>query len=1078
MNRRGVIAWFAHNGVAANLLLLVIAVGGLLSLTHIRKEIFPEFSSDVISISVVYRGASPEEVEEGVCVRIEEALQGLDGIKRLRSIANENVGTVMVELLPGADARRLLDDVKARVDAIDTFPVETEKPVVQEVILRTQVINVAVSGDADEMTLKRLGEQVRDELSAEPGISQVQLVVARPYEISIEVSEEALRRYGLTFDEVAQAVRRSSLDLPGGSIKSQAGEFLLRVKGQAYRGPEFEKLPLRTLPDGSRLLLGDVARVVDGFEDTARQARFNGKPGVVVMVFRVGDENALEISRKVKAYVARAQARMPEGVRLTTYADYAQYLQSRLDLLIRNARVGFLLVFLILALFLRLRLAFWVGLGIPISFLGTLWMMPALDVSISMISLFAFLLVLGIVVDDAIVVGENIYTHYQRGKSGLQAAIDGASEISVPVIFAVLTTVAAFVPLLMVEGNTGKVMRAIPLIVIPTLLFSLVESMLCVPNHLSHFRRKPPLAKGGVHPFRRLQEAFAQGLDRFIRERYTPFLDRCLHHRYVVFSVALTTLMLGVGLVLGGIVRFQFFPPVEGDDIGAFVTMPEGAAPEVVEAAVRQIEEAAEKLQAEYAAVRTTDGRSIFLNILTSVGDQPYRTAISRNGGREGSDFARPNMGEVHIQLAPSEIRPVSSAQVVQRWRELTGEIPGAVELIFTSSLFTTGDAINIQLTGPDVEQLRMAAAELKAALSRYDGVVDIADSYRAGKQEIKLAIRPEAEALGLTLQDLARQVRQAFYGEEAQRIQRGRDDVRVMVRYPEAERRSLGALERMRIRMPDGTEVPFATVAEARWGQGYATITRVDRRRAVNVTADVDLRRTTSDEVLRSLQQRELPELLAKYPGLRYSLEGEQREQQETMRSLTRGFVMALFVIFAMIAIPLKSYIHPLVVMSAIPFGFVGALLGHLIMGMMLTVLSMFGLVALAGVAVNDSLVLVNAINTRRRAGVPLQEAVRQAGPARFRPILLTSLTTFAGLTPLILEKSVQARFLIPMAISLGFGVLYCTFTTLLLVPSSYLIIEDIARVLRRWFGWELRLETEEGEEPSEGGTTTTAAP
>jgi multidrug efflux pump subunit AcrB len=1065
MKPNGVIAWFARNGVAANLLLLVVVVGGLLSLGRIRKEIFPEFSSDMITVSVAYRGASPEEVEEAVCIRIEEALQGLDGIKRIRSVANENLGTVVVELLPGADTRRLLNDIKARVDAIDTFPAETEKPVVQELILRSQVINVAVSGDADERTLKRVAEQVRDELSVVPGISQVQLAVARPYEISIEVSEEALQRHGLTFDEVARAVRRSSLDLPGGSLKTDAGEFQLRVKGQAYRGPEFEKLPLRTLPDGSRLLLGDVARVVDGFEDTARHARFNGKPAVVVMVFRTGNENALEMSRKVKEYVAKAQARMPAGVQLTPYMDYAQYLQSRLDLLLRNARTGFLLVFLLLALFLRLRLAFWVAVGIPISFLGTLWLMPALDVSISMITLFAFLLVLGIVVDDAIVVGENIYTHYQRGKAGLRAAIDGASEISRPVIFAVLTTIAAFVPLLAVEGNTGKIMRNIPLIVIPTLTFSLLECMLCVPNHLSHFRPGPD-GQTGWHPFRRLQQAFARGLERFVQTRYTPFLKWCLQHRYVVAAIAASTLMLAAGLVAGGIVRFQFFPPVEGDDIAAFVTMPEGAAPEVVEAAVRQIEQAAEKLRAEYAGVRTTDGKPLFRHILSSIGDQPYRTAISRNGGRLGGDFARPNLGEVHIQLAPAETRHVTSAELVRRWRELTGDLPGAVELVFTSALFTTGDAINIQLTGPDVEQLRMAAAELKSALARYDGVLDIADSHRAGKPEIRLAIRPEAEALGLTLHDLARQVRQAFYGEEAQRIQRGRDDVRVMVRYPDRERRSLAALEHMRIRLPDGTEVPFSEVAEVRWEQGYASIVRVDRRRAINVTADVDLRRTTTDQVLRSLQQHELPALLGKYPGLRYSFEGQQREQQDTLRSLARGFLLALFLIFALIAIPLKSYIHPLVVMSAIPFGFVGAVLGHLIMGMMLTALSLFGLVALAGVAVNDGLVLVDAINSRRRAGVPLSEAVRQAGPSRFRAVLLTSLTTFAGLMPLILEKSVQARFLIPMAISLGFGILYCTFTTLILLPSAYLILEDLSGPVRRLFGWELRLETEEMED------------
>jgi len=1059
----GLIAWFTRNGVAANLLLIVIAAGGLLALPHIRKEIFPEFSSDMISVTMRYRGASPEEVEEAVCVRIEEAIQGIEGIKRIRSTANEGNAVVTAELFPNADNRRVLDDIKARVDAIDTFPEETDKPIIQEVIMRTQVINVAVAGNADELTLKRLGERVRDDLASEPGISQVDLVVARPYEISIEVSEEALRRYGLTFDEVTRAVRRSSLDLPGGSIKTAGGEFLLRVKGQAYRAPDFEKLPLRTLPDGARLLLGDVAHVVDGFEEDVRRAWFNGKPGVVVMVFRVGDESALQISKIVHRYVEQAQARMPEGVTLTTYADYAQYLRSRINLLLRNARMGFVLVFFILALFLRLRLAIWVSLGIPVSFLGTLWLMPSLDVSINMISLFAFLLVLGIVVDDAIVVGENVYTHYQRGKSARQAAIDGARQMAVPVVFAVLTTVAAFLPLLAVEGNTGKIMRAIPLIVIPTLLFSLTESMLCVPNHLSHFKPKPDHDDGRWRPFHWLQEHFARKLAWFIDRVYRPFLDLCLRHRYLTLSAACASLLVGVGLFAGGFVKFQFFPPVEGDDIGAFVTMPEGCAPEVIRDAVFQIQAATEQLQKEYADQKTLTGRGIFYNILTSVGDQPYRAALTRHAGGAGDSYAKPNVGEVHIQLAPSEERTVSANDIVNRWRELTGEIPGAVELVFTSSLFSTGDAINIQLTGPDVAQLRMAANELKTALAGYRGVIDIADSYRSGKQEIKLAIKPSAEATGLTLQDLARQVRQAFYGEEAQRIQRGRDDVRVMVRYPKDERRSLSNLEQMRIRLPDGIEVPFSAVAVARIGQGYASIERVDRRRALNVTADVDLTKTTSKEVLDALKKKELPALVAKYPGLRYSFEGEQREQRDTMKSLQRGFIMALFLIFALIAIPLKSYIHPLVVMSAIPFGFFGAIVGHLVMGMNLTVLSMFGFVALAGVAVNDTLVLVDAINAARRAGTPLLTAVRNAGRSRFRPILLTSLTTFAGLSPLILEKSVQAQFLIPMAISLGFGVLYCTFTTLLLVPSLYLIIEDLNRLVKRFFGVEIPLEAEE---------------
>jgi multidrug efflux pump subunit AcrB len=1058
---RGPIAWFIRNGVAANLLLLLIVVGGLLTLPRIRKEVFPEFSSDMISITMLYRGAAPEEVEQAVCVRIEEAVHGVDGIKRIRSTAAEGLGSVVVELLPGADARRVLDDVKARVDAIDTFPEETEQPVVQEIILRTQVISVAVSGDADEWTLKRVGEQVRDELSNLPGITQVQLVVARPYEISIEVSEAVLRRYGLTFDEVARAVRRSSLDLPGGSIRTDGGEFLLRVKGQAYRAPDFERIPLRTLPDGSRLRLGEVARVLDGFEEDPQAARFDGLPAMVVQVFRVGDQDALAISAAVKSYIEEAGRRMPGGIRLTAYQDYAQYLESRLELLLRNGRNGFILVFLVLALFLRFRLAFWVSVGIPISFLGTLWLMPELGVSLNMLSLFAFLLVLGIVVDNAIVVGENIYSHNQRGKDGVQAAIDGTREVLVPVVFAIGTTIAAFLPMLLVEGNTGKVLKGIPLIVIPTLVFSLLICLFAVPHHLTRLRvsRK---GEAGFHPLRRVQAVFREGLERFVDRVYRPVLEWCLHWRYLTLSIGLGSLLLCVGLVGGGWVRFQFFPPVEGDDIAAFLTMPEGVSPEAVREAVERMESGALRLRREYEARGGEQRGDVFRHMLASIGDQPYRTAVSRNAGGSGRTFARPNVGEVHIQLAPSEEREVRATEVVNRWRELTGDIPGAVELLFTSSLFSSGSPIDIQLTGPDVGQLRAAAEELKTALSHYDGVFDIADSYRSGKPEILLAIRSSAEAAGLMLADLARQVRQAFYGEEAQRIQRGRDDVRVMIRYPESERRSLANLESMRVRLPDGAEVPFGAVAEASRGQGYSTIQRVDRQRAIQVTADVDLSRTNPSDILRAMQVRELPELAARYSGLRYGFEGEQREQAETLAGLARGFVLALFLIFALLGIPLRSYLHPLVVMSAIPFGFFGAIVGHVIMGLHLTVLSMFGFVALAGVAVNGSLILVDFMNRLRREGVPIHDALLRSGMSRFRPVLLTSLTTFAGLTPLLLERSVQAQFLIPMAVSLGFGVLYCTFTTLLLVPVQYRIAEDVSRTVGRWLGREQVVETE----------------
>ena len=1051
MNR--MIAWFAGNSVAANLLMILILGGGLLTVSSVRMEVFPEFSSDVITVSVVYPGASPEEVEEAVCVRIEEAIQGLEGIDRVTSTASENTGTVTVELITGTDIQRVLDDIKSNIDAITTFPDEIEQPVSKEVIIRRQVINVAISGQADEHTLKYLGEQVRDEIAAISGITQVDLVNVRPYEISIEVSEDALRGYSLTFDEVARAVRSSSLDLPGGSIRTSGGEILLRTKGQAYRRPDFEGIVLRSRPDGAHLKLGDVAEVKDGFAETDQSASFNGHPSVLIKVYRIGDQNALDLAEKVKAYVSDAQSRMPEGISLTIWADFSRVLESRLDLLLRNGRIGFILVFFTLAVFLRLRLAFWASLGIPISFLGAIWLMPAMDASLNMISLFAFIVVLGIIVDDAIIVGENIYSHYQRGKRGLSAAIDGAQEVAVPVIFAVLTSIAAFSPLLTVPGSMGKIMKLIPEIVIAALAFSLIECLLVLPAHLAHSRMNgdKPASHGMAGLWNRFQNRFSDGLRFCIDRVYRPSLEFGLRWRYLALAWGVATLFIAVGLVAGGRIKFTFFPSVDADNVIALLTMPQGTPAEVTANAVKRLEQTALKLRDE---LESETGAPAVRHMLASVGDQPYMSTQRHSAGPAPS-FSAAHLGEVNIELTPSEIRETGSAEIARRWREMTGPIPDAVELTFTSSLFSAGEPVNVQLSGPDYVELRLVADKLKTRLAEYPGVTDITDSFRPGKKEVKLSLTRQAETLGLTLVNLARQVRQAFYGEEAQRIQRGRDDVRVMIRYPVEERRSLGNLEDMRIRTPDGREVPFAVAAEVRTGRGYAAVKRADRQRIVNVTANVDETVANANEILTSLTGGDLPKLLADHPRVRYSLEGEQREQRETLGGLQHSFLVALLIIYALLAIPFRSYLQPLIVMSAIPFGIVGAVGGHLLMGMDLTILSMFGIVALTGVVVNDSLVMVDFINRRRKNGNPLQMAIREAGVSRFRPILLTSVTTFAGLTPLLLERSLQAQFLVPMAVSLGFGVVFATFITLILVPVLYHILEDIrtlgARLLCR---------------------------
>ena len=1036
----GMIAWFAKNSVAANLLMGFIIVSGGIAIFTINTEVFPEMQLDRISVQVPYLGAAPEEVEEAVCVRIEEAIQGIDGIKQITSTASEGMASVMIELDRGADSRKVVDDVKSSVDAITTFPIETEKPIVSELVRRNQVVDVAVSGRVDEFTLKAIADRIRDEISTIPQISQVEVTSARPYEIAIEVSEVALRRHGLTFDDVADAVRRSSLDVPGGSVRADSGEILLRTIGQAYRGAEYENLVVMTRADGTRLHVRDIATVVDGFAETDQTAWFDNEPTILVSVFRTGDQSALEIASLVHDYVDRTQRTLPVGISLALWQDRSETLRSRLSLMLRNGGTGFVLVFIMLALFLEVRLAFWVSLGIPISFLGAIMMMPALDVTVNIMSLFAFIVVLGIVVDDAIIVGENIYSHQERHGDTLRGSIEGAQEIATPVIFAVLTTVAAFTPLMFVPGMMGKFFKVIPVIVIPCLIFSLVESLNILPAHLAHLKQRR------LGPWGRFQAFFANGLKWFIHAVYRPNLEMFLRWRYVTGSACIAILVLTVGMVFGGWTSFELFPSIESDVMSASVTMPQGTPPEVTSNALRRLEAGADRIRRELI---DETGMDHFRHVFTSVGDQ----AMASRAGPGRSSVIRSsqaNLGEVVIELAPAETRNLTGEDLRNRWRKVTGPIPEAVEVTFAESMMSPGADVDVMLIGPNMNDLRAAADEVKQQLRSFAGVDDIADSFREGKAEMQLDIKPAAETLGLTLQDLGRQVRQAFYGEEAQRIQRGRDDIRVMVRYPADQRRSLGNLENMRIRTPDGAEVPFSQVAEVDPGRGFASIRRVDRGRVVNVRASVNSSVTSSAAVTAALQNEILPEVLARHPGVYYSLECRQAERRESLGGLQTGFVVALFAIFALLAVPLRSYVQPLIIMSAIPFGLVGAVWGHILLEYNLSLMSMFGLVALTGVVVNDSLIMVAFINKMRREHVDLQTAVREAGVQRFRPILLTSLTTFFGLVPLMLERSMQASFMIPMGVSLAFGVLFATVITLVLVPTMYMILNDLRRGLR----------------------------
>lgn len=1033
-----VISWFSHNIVAANLLMTILVISGVMALFSVHQEEFPNIEFEMVTINVPYLGAAPEEAELGVCVRIEEAIEGVEGIEKILSTASEGACAVQAQLYEGVDESRALNEIKSQVDGISAFPAETEKPIVSKMSFRHNVIEIAVSGDASERTLKEVARGIRDDIAALDGVSQVDLMYTRPYEISVEVSEYMLRRHGLTLDDVANALRQASLDMPGGTLRTEGGEILLRTKGQAYLGTEFEDLVVLTREDGTRVYLRDVAEVRDGFAEGDLSALFDGKPAAIVKVFKIGKEDIMEMAERVRGYVAEARQRIPDGIHLTLWADASRDLRDRVTTLLRTAGSGLVLVLAVLALFLRFRLAMWVAVGIPIAMLGTIALFPFFDVSISTMTVMSFILVLGILVDDAIVVGERVYAHEQLGKPPIRAAVDGTWEVAVPVIFGVLTTVAAFLPLLMVAGRMSSFFGVIGVVVIMALGMSIVESQWILPAHLAHRKRDDSGRLAGR--WNAIQSRFSGALMRFAANDYVRFLRRAIAWRYVTAATGLGILIVSLSLILSGRVIFSFFSSIDGDKVYATLEMPPGVAADKTRAAAQQIEAAVDELRAEFDQYAAPGVPSVIGHTLVSVGTHIHRGGPPMPEGPGRTDFA-----EVAVELVPLAQRDyILSRDVADRWRELVGGIPDALRLSFGADSFSSGDAIHLELTGRDVDELRRAAVEFKAELGRYDGVKDITDSFRAGKQEIKLGLLPGARNLGLTLNDLAAQVRSAFYGAEVQRVQRGPDEVRVMVRYPEDERRSIGNLEDMRIRTPAGSEVPFTSVATFEIDRSYSQINRIDGQRVVNVLGDIDRERVTPEEINTSIMTEIIPALRAKYPSVTVQQSGEQEERLKSMMGLAYGALIALVGIYALLAIPLKSYLQPLVIMSVIPFGAVGAIIGHWIMGTQLMFFSLLGIVALSGVVVNASLVLVDYINRRRREGMPLEEAVFNAGVVRFRPIILTSTTTFVGLLPLMFSQNPTTFFIIPMAISLAFGVLFATAITLVLVPGLYVIVED----------------------------------
>ena len=1040
---RRLITAAVNNPVAANLLMVVIIVVGGMSAYNLRRETFPQISFDIVQVQTIFPGATPEEIEESVVVKIEEAIKSVEGIQDIMSQSLESSGVVLARLKSGVDNRRALEDIQNEVDKIDTFPEDAEPPRYEELAERRKVINIAVYGEQPERTLKEVATRVRDDLLASEFISQVRIFGTRDYEISIEVSEESLRRHGLTFEEIRQVVQRSSLNLPGGSIKTPTQDIVVRTAGQRYTGLEFAMVPLLTRPDGTVITLDEVARVSDGFVDAWRIGRFNGTPSVLVSVFRTSEEDALVIADTVRRYVAEQAPQLPDGLSMSVWADDSAITKSRLELLSRNGLQGLFLVLLSLWLFMNLRLAFWVAAGLAVALLGGLWILILYGGTLNMITMFAFIMALGMLVDDAIVVGENIYSHWRRGKPPVQAAIDGASEVAVPVIGAVATTVAAFVPLFIMEGILGKFVAVMPVAVVAALLGSLLECMVILPPHLAH-----ALPESGYQTprrgIRRLAQRIRSGIDGalewFIVRVYMPVLKRAMAWRLVVAASALAILMLMFGLFLGGHLEFELFPDRDTDTILARLTMPQGTPLAQTAAATARLEAAARELDNHF---RPTDPESdgVVKQIMTVVGIN--------------SDFepeVGSHVGEVTVELLAAEQRGISSTLLADTWRDLSGDVPDALELIFMSEdIFPIGKPVEVRLMGDDFTAMREAAMRLEAELATYPGVLDISNDFRPGKMEIQLALKPAGRVLGITLADLAGQVNQGFYGAEALRLQRGRDDVKVVIRYPEAERRSLGDLDNIRIRTPNGSEVPFGEVATATLRRGFAVIKRTDRQRALSVTADVDSTKANAEKILVALDEDFLPRLLADYENMRYSFEGQHKETQRSVGSLFRGFIIAMLLVYTILAVIFRSYAQPLVVMSVIPFGFIGAVVGHLIMGHVLSLISLFGLVALSGVLVNDSLVLVDFINRARRQGTPLFEAVLAGGQQRFRAIILTSVTTVAGLSPILFEKSVQAQFLIPMAISMSFGLMGATVLVLVLVPALYLLLHDVQSI-GRW--------------------------
>ena len=1019
---RGPVSWMVHNRVTPNLLMLFLLLGGLFMTTQIKQEVFPEFDLDTVTVSVDYSGASPEEVEQGIILVVEEAIRAIDGVKELTATATEGKGVVSAELEEGADQQKIYLEIKQEIDRITTFPEDADEPEVSLTTHLREVLGIELYGDVSEMVLRTTADQVRDRLLQNPGITQVDLAGARDYEILVEVSQKELRAYGLTLADLAGIIENASTELPGGSVDTAGGDILLRMKDRRDWADEFAKIPIVTTSGGSVVYLEDIGTVREGFKDSDNSAIYDGHRCIGLNVYRVGDQTPMGVAGAVRGAMDDIELNIPSGIAWEIRHDMSEVYQQRLELLLKNACMGLLLVLVVLGVFLELKLAFWVTMGIPTAFMGSLLFLPLVGVSINMISMFAFIVALGIVVDDAIVAGENIYEYQQRGMGFVPAAVLGARDVAVPIAFSILTNVVAFLPLSFIPGTMGKIWKVVPLVVITVFLISWIESLLILPGHLAHIKRRP--AGSSLSRLQRWQQGFARRVTRFINRVYGPFLGFCLRRRTLTVALCLALLMLVGSYALSGRIGIILMPRIESDQADVTAVLPVGSPMDKVVAVQ-------EKLCSAMNEVAAENGKDRLLQGLFSKIDE--------------------NKVEVNAYLTDAGVRPLNTGQVTRLWREKLGSVVGLESLLFESdgSGPGRGAALTVELSHSDIHVLDLASAALAERLAGFSNVKDIDDGYTPGKQQLDFSIKPEGESLGLTSAEVARQVRNAFSGAEALSQQRGRNEVTVRVRLPESERTSEYHVEHLMIRTPAGIFVPLTEIAQVTRGRAYTSISRRDARRTVTVSANVEPIGETN-QVQAALGTMLLPELIREYPGLTYSYQGRQADMKESMQSLIGGFILSMLAIYFLLAIPFRSYTQPLIVMIAIPFGIVGAILGHLLMGYNLSLMSMMGIVALAGVVVNDSLVLIDYANRQRREAIGPAEAIRAAGLRRFRPIILTTLTTFGGLAPMIFETSRQARFMIPMALSLGFGILFATVITLILVPCLYLLIDDI----HQWAG------------------------